>query len=450
MTSTNLFRVSASMNRLRLFVCCVVAAGLGCKKDATFTEPIPNYAHITWLNAVSDTMQLDLRVIDIPTNASFEDADFRSAQFFPINIEPGARHVRVFLSSSIDSIAKKVVLDTTYTFVDGEPYSFYVTGRARAGSAQPVRALITNLNVGSPGPGQFALRIVNLAPTLGGAIGAMPDTAAGPDVFVLAPGATATGTPTAAGLAYGAATTFMVLDTGTYRIALLSPGTTTPAGVLATVPPGTPAGGGNGAVAGSRVGGSMLTAVILPRSVPGSVAPQTRAGQGASQATDTSVSEASRRITLNGDTVTVQVGSLTQLVNRRDSTGKRLADTTLRRTGTGAASPVVVGNTIFVAGATQAEYNGWQGVMAIADTLMCIVADPGDVVTGPNRSCKPPADTTVASRDTAITRFRFRYRIVGTPVTPGTGAPTYRIYASTNAATDFVIPQVEFLVDKRP
>src|SRR5882672_5122802 len=164
MTSTNLFRVSASMNRLRLFVCCVVAAGLGCKKDATFTEPIPNYAHITWLNAVSDTMQLDLRVIDIPTNASFEDADFRSAQFFPINIEPGARHVRVFLSSSIDSIAKKVVLDTTYTFVDGEPYSFYVTGRARAGSAQPVRALITNLNVGTPGPGQFALRIVNLAP----------------------------------------------------------------------------------------------------------------------------------------------------------------------------------------------------------------------------------------------------------------------------------------------
>ncbi len=443
------------MNRLRLFVCCVVAAGLGCKKDATFTEPLPNYAHITWLNAVSDTMQLDLRVIDIPTNASFEDADFRSAQFFPINIEPGARHVRVFLSSSIDSIAKKVVLDTTYTFTDGEPYSFYVTGRARPGSAQPVRALITNLNVGSPGPGQFALRIVNLAPTLGGAIGAMPDTTAAPDVFVLAPGALPAGTPTAAGLAYGAATNFVVLDTGTYRVAIMSPGTATPAGVLATVPPGTPAGGGNGAVAGSRVGGSMITAVILPRSVPGSVAPQTRAGQGASQATDTSVSEASRRISRSGDTVTVQVGSLTQLVNRRgrvapDTTLKRLPDSTIGRTGIGAASPVVVGNTIFVAGAGQAEYNGWQGVMAIVDTLICIVADPGDIVTGPNRRCQPPADTTVASSDTAITRFRFRYRIVGAPVTPGTGAPTYRIYASTNAATDFVIPQIEFLVDKRP
>jgi len=438
------------MNRLRLFVCCVVAVGLGCKKDATFSEPLPNYAHITWLNAVSDTMQLDLRVIDIPTNASFMDADFRSAQFFPINIEPGARHVRVFLSSPIDTVASRVVLDTTYTFADGEPYSFYLTGLARAGSPLPVRAIIANLSAANPGPGKFALRIVNLAPTLGGAIGAMPDTATAPDVFVLAPGAMASGAPTAPGLAFGAATAFIVLDTGTYRVALMSPGTTTPAGVVATISTGTLAGGGNSAVAGSRVSGSVLTAVILPRSRPGTAAPQTRAGQGASLATDTSVAEAARRITLLGDTVTVQVGTSTQLVNRRAAGGARLADSTLRRTGTGAASPVVAGSTIFVAGATQPEYNAWQGVMAIADSLVCSVADTGDVATGPNKHCQPPVDTTLASADTAFTRFRFRYRIVGAPATPGTGTVTYRIYASTNAATDFVIPQVEFLVDKRP
>ena len=93
MTPTNLSRVSASMNRLRLFVCCIVAVGLGCKKDATFTEPLPHYAAITWLNAIPDTMQLDVRVVDISTNASFMDADFRSAQPFPINLEPGARHI---------------------------------------------------------------------------------------------------------------------------------------------------------------------------------------------------------------------------------------------------------------------------------------------------------------------------------------------------------------------
>jgi len=160
----------------------------------------------------------------------------------------------------------------------------------------------------------------------------MPDTGSAPDVFVVASGALPAGTPTATGLAYGSATNFVVLDTGTYRVAIMSPGTATPAGVLATVPPGTPAAGGNAAVAGSRVGGSMITAVILPRSVPGSVAPQTRAGQGASQATDTSVSEASRRLALSGDTVTVQVGSITQLVNRRAGGGARLADSTIRRT----------------------------------------------------------------------------------------------------------------------
>ena len=125
------------MNRLTLFVCCVVAVAAGCKKDATFNEPLPNYAHITWLNAVQDTMQLDVRIVDIISNASFMDADFRSAQFFPLNIEPGARRFKVFLSSSLDTIAQRFLLDTTYTFTDGQDYAFYLTGQARAGRPQP-------------------------------------------------------------------------------------------------------------------------------------------------------------------------------------------------------------------------------------------------------------------------------------------------------------------------
>jgi len=86
MNPITLSRVSVAMTRIRLFACCVVALAFGCKKDATFTEPLPRYASITWLNAITDTMQLDVRVVDIPTNASFMDADFRSAQPFPINL----------------------------------------------------------------------------------------------------------------------------------------------------------------------------------------------------------------------------------------------------------------------------------------------------------------------------------------------------------------------------
>jgi hypothetical protein len=128
-----------------------------------------------------------------------------------------------------------------------------------------------------------------------------------------------------------------------------------------------------------------------------------------------------------------------------------LADTTLSRTGTGAASTVTVGHSLLVENAGQAEYNGWQNVMVIADTLICSPSDPADVTYGPTRRCAPPpASDTVASRDTAITRFRFQYRIVGAPATPGTGGVTYRMYGSTNTATDFVIPQIVFVVDKRP
>jgi hypothetical protein len=443
------------MNRLPLFVCCVVAVAAGCKKDATFTEPLPNYAHVNWLNAVQDTMQLSVRIVDIISNASFMNRAFRDAQFFPLSIEPGARHFKVFLSSSIDTIAKRFILDTTYTFAEGQDYSFYLIGQARAGRPQPFRAMITNLTLPSPGAGKFAIRVLNLAPSLGGALaGTLPDTSAAPDVYILASNATP-GTPSGASLAFGSATQYVVLDTGAYYIALTAPGTVTPKAVVGTVPPGTARDPSTGtpAIAGSHIEGSVFTAIIVPHSDTTSLAPKTRAGQGALQITDTSVSEAARRITFSGDTVTVQVGSSTRLVNRRVTGGGRLADTTLTSLGTGtkAASPVIEGSTILVSGVTQPEYNGWQAVM-IADSLICSPADPGDVATGPNKHCQPPADTTVASADTAFTRFRFRYRIVGAPppptfVPPG---PQYRVYPSTTAATDFIIPQFLFMVDKRP
>jgi len=161
MKPINLSRVSVAMTRIRLFACCVVAVAFGCKKDATFTEPLPRYASITWLNAISDTMQLDVRVVDIATNASFMDADFRAAQPFPINLEPGARHIKVFLSSTADSIAKRFLLDTTYSFTEEQPYFFYLSGRARAGGT---RATITTLAPPTPPAGQFAIRFLNLAP----------------------------------------------------------------------------------------------------------------------------------------------------------------------------------------------------------------------------------------------------------------------------------------------
>src|SRR6266550_1614290 len=145
MIPTQPFRVSVAMTRFHLFACGLLALAIGCKKDATFVEPLPNYAAITWLNAVSDTGQLDVRIIDIANNESFMDADFRTAQPFPLNIDPGTRHIKVFNSSAVDTIAKTWLLDTSYTFVGDQPYTFYLLGFARAGSTPAMHAVITNL-----------------------------------------------------------------------------------------------------------------------------------------------------------------------------------------------------------------------------------------------------------------------------------------------------------------
>jgi hypothetical protein len=49
-----------------------------------------------------------------------------------------------------------------------------------------------------------------------------------------------------------------------------------------------------------------------------------------------------------------------------------------------------------------------------------------------------------------MTRFRFRYRVVGAPASPGTGTVVYRLYPPSYSGTDFVTPQILFAVDRRP
>jgi hypothetical protein len=154
----------------------------------------------------------------------------------------------------------------------------------------------------------------------------------------------------------------------------------------------------------------------------------------AARATDTTAAEASRRMFLTGDTVTVQSGSVNVLVNR---TGGK-ADSTVGGTGTRAATGVARGDVVFVSGATQPEYNGWFAVLAVADSLSCSPVDLGDTAVRCN-----------AANATATTRFRFRYKIAATPVSPATGAPVYRIYPPI-VTTDYTQPYILFVVDKRP
>jgi len=371
------------------------------------------------------------RIVDIVSNAGQFGAPFRGASTYPMGIEAGARHIKVFFDTSDVVLAQTVMLDTTVSFTAGVHYSFILPGFARSTA---LRALIVeDAALPTPAAGKFAIRVVNLAPSFAGAVPTLADTTVRPDAFIRRASALPSGTPDVANLGYLGSSQYVTVDTGAYRVALTATGTAGPVIVQTNVPPGVLGSVSGNPIAGSLVPGSIITALIVPRSVVGSRAPQ--GGRPTARATDTTTAEASRRVTRSNDTVTVQSGSLSVLTNRSGSA----KDSTVATTGTGAATGVALFDNVLVTGATQPEYNGWQSVIQQADSLSCNPVNAGDTA----KKC-------AAANVTATTRFRFRYRITGTPASPATGTPVYRLYVAVTGAADYTIPNIMYVIDRRP
>jgi len=400
----------------------LVLAVAACSRDATFTEPVPPLAAINFVNAVSDTNTMAFRVVDIVSNAGQFGAPFRGASTYPMGIEAGARHIKVFFDTTDVVLAKTVMLDTTVSFTAGEHYSFILPGFARSAALRAM--IVEDAALPTPAAGKFAIRVVNLAQSFAGAVPALADTTVRPDGFVRRGIALPSGTPDATNLGYLGSSQYVTLDTGAYRVSLTATGTVGPVIVEATVPPGTLGTALGNPIAGSLVPGSVITALIVPRSVVGSRAPQ--GGRPSSKAVEA--------ITRSNDTVTVQSGSASILTNR--SGGAK--DSTVATTGTGAATGVSPVENVLVSGATQPEYNGWQFVQ-LADSLSCNPVNAGDTA----KKC-------AAANVTATTRFRFRYLITGTPASPATGTPVYRVYVAATGAADYTIPNIMYVIDRRP
>ena len=419
----HLFPYERAMNPFRSsLVCVLVAAAVGCHGDAVTNSPVPSLAAINFVHAASDAVVADFRVVDIVSNAGLFGAPFRGMNQFSVGIEAGTRHIKVFYDTTDVVLAKTVLLDTTYTFTADQHYTFMLYGFA---ATPPLKALIVQDATPPAVPaGKFAIRIVNGAPSFAGAVPTLADTTVRPDAFVSRVTALPGGTPDLANVAYLGTSQYAMVDTGLYRVALTPAGTTGPVIVQATIPAGTVGTPTLNPIAGSQVSGSVLTAVVVARSVVASKAPQ--GGRPAAKAVEV--------VTRSTDTVTVQSGSVSILTNRSPAK----PDSTVATTGTGAATGVVRFDNVLVTGATQPEFNGWQVVIQLADSLSCAP------VNGLDTSTKCAAANAIAT-----TRFRFRYRITGAPVSPATGTPVYRIYPSSTAS-DYTIPYIIYLVDKRP
>lgn len=260
------------MIALRCLVLCGTAALLvGCQKEATFSEPIPDYAAIHWLNAVPDTGQQDIRVVDRPSNAALFDVNFRGSNMFYQPIEAGTRTVRIFNSSSNPTIASQVLQESTLNLAKDSGYTFIHAGFARTGGTPARTVLVIRDTPTNEDTGHVAIRAINAGAGLGPV-----------DVWVVKRPVNATtvdslpDTRGATNVAFGAATPYLsVLRDGvaadTIRVIFATTGTKT---VLASVlaPAGVAGSATVNPIAGARVGGSVLSAVLVPRSVAGSAA----------------------------------------------------------------------------------------------------------------------------------------------------------------------------------
>jgi hypothetical protein len=256
------------------------AAAAACTKDTggTLTNPTP-VAYLRYFNAVPDTGNVDFRVVDILGYAPNQvQASFRSGgnpsgiatTFYPPYqaVQAGSRMIRVFLDGTTIATAGTILNETTYDFQQGTYYTFYVYGYANSptnGSPQ-LASLITVDTMPTIPAANIAVRTVNLSNDTTG-MGATVDA------FVIAQANSPAGTPTIAGSTFLKVSPFVNVATGATLKTVVTRGGTTTAAATANLPAGVVGTTTNcpttERIAGSAVAGTSFTAVILPRSTPG-------------------------------------------------------------------------------------------------------------------------------------------------------------------------------------
>jgi hypothetical protein len=258
-------------------LCFVVGIAGACSPDEVVnTEDIPT-AGVRFINAVPDTgaaFGLDLRFVDLPESNSHFRISFRnnvvttsgvpaSTQIQYKNTRAGQRHFRIFLDDTISTIAQTVLKDSTVTIEAGKLYTFLLWGNARSSGADKMRLTIIDESVADPGA-NVALRVINA-------------TESAIDVSHYASTETVPGTPTWANVEPYSISTYATAPPSQKRfnVAAAGGGAALFTDPLALI--GAPATVDVEALPGTTVAGSAVTAIVFPRSVDGSLAPQTAA-----------------------------------------------------------------------------------------------------------------------------------------------------------------------------
>jgi hypothetical protein len=251
----------------RLALCSSILLGaVACEDDPGATlAPEPPIAYVRYVHVVPDTSATDWRPIDAVVNSP-EGLGLTFRANTPYRaMGTGARKLRVFPTSTNINITSQHLIDTTITFTANSYYTLIHIGLARPGQAPADRLWLVEDQIPANIGAQVALRVINAAVGLG----AMDVTTAA--------STTGAASPLFSNVAYGTASTYQLVATGARALQALATGTTTPTLANIAVPPGAAAdpGAGLSTIGGSNFAGSAITAIVVPRSVAGTAAPQT-------------------------------------------------------------------------------------------------------------------------------------------------------------------------------
>lgn len=274
---------------------------VGCHQDTSVADPVPPTAGIRFINAVPDTgaaYGLDFRFVDLVENSAAFRQPFRDVPVTDkgttvtastgIEYKPTAagvaRHFKVFLSDTVQSLASLALIDSTgWTPVANHHYTAILWGNATV--AGSMKLIITDDDTVQAAAGKVKLRVIN-------ATGSAIDVSTWCTGTAAGCGA-APATATWAAVAPYTMSAYVPADTGVTKYRVASAGAyATCAGTAATclfadmvALPGAPANcdfsacpAGQSpdimASPGTQISGSGVTLIVFPASVAGTRAAQ--------------------------------------------------------------------------------------------------------------------------------------------------------------------------------
>jgi len=277
----------------QLSVFCLAAGALSaCYPDQVVnTENIPT-AGVRFINAVPDSsgaFGFDMRFVDIVESNTQFYMTFRDGPTQTVSsgnsdtliigskiefkgARAGARHFRIFLSDTLQSIASTVIVDSTVTLVADHNYTFMLWGNGRAPKGDPTAMHLTVLDEAPADPGSnVGLRIINA-------------TSSAIDARAYARGTPVPTTATWAAVAPYSATTWVTQAPGMIDYNIRTAGGATGFFADRQALPGAAAFSSAGAAGkididaspGTTVAGSAVTVILFPPSVAGARTPQTK------------------------------------------------------------------------------------------------------------------------------------------------------------------------------